>query len=340
MKEEDVKEVIESMTGEEPVVAEPESVDEVAEEARESDEDAVLAALDSSEEEVGVPAEEVEEPDDVDEAPVEEAVETNEPSREMEDALSVLRRDGFTAEDLETMPEAAVLRLAEHRRKVQGDVDRLLRDKAEAAATGEDDAEQTLEDSTETAKAEPTVELPSQVDLREAVTPIAEYLGLDEEGTDLLVKFQESAVKPLHELLAQQSEQFQAIGMQMLMQDVERARQGLEERFPQVSESGSENFGKVLTRMQAMYSDDYDTVDKLMEDAIAVEFSGEFRDAAQKVTEKIRKQQRNGLPEGSSSRPEPAATMSADDQEDRILELLDSDAPDRYERARALGGRR
>jgi hypothetical protein len=342
MKEEDVKEVIESMTGEESVVAEVEPTEEATEEVRESDEDAVLAALDSSEEEVGVPAEEVEEPEDIDEteASAEEAVETNELSREMEDALSVLRRDGFTAEDLETMPEGAVLRLAEHRRKVQGDVDRLLRDKAEAAATGEDDAEQTLEDSTETAKAEPTVELPSQADLREAVTPIAEYLGLDEEGTDLLVKFQQSAVKPLQDALDAQSQQFQAIGMQLLMQDVERARQGLEERFPQVSESGSESFGKVLTRMQAMYSDDYDTVDKLMEDAIAVEFSSEFRDAAQKVTAKIRKQQRNGLPETSSSRPESEVPLSADDQEDRILELLESDAPDRYERARALGGRR
>jgi hypothetical protein len=92
--------------------------------------------------------------------------------------------------------------------------------------------------------------------------------------------------------------------------------------------------------MQAMYSDDYDTVDKLMEDAIAVEFSSEFRDAAQKVTAKIRKQQRNGLPETSSSRPELEVPLSADDQEDRILELLESDAPDRYERARALGGRR
>ena len=126
----------------------------------------------------------------------------------------------------------------------------------------------------------------------------------------------------------------------MLMQDVERARQGLEERFHQVSDSGSEDFGKVLTRMQAMYSDDYDTVDKLMEDAIAVEFSGEFRKTAQKASDKIRKQQRNGLPQASSPSSEPEATMSADDQEDRILELLDSDAPDRFERARALGGRR
>ena len=337
MKEEDVKAVVDSIGGAEdapPVetVDPVESVDEVSdEEARSADEDAVLLALDADEDEIGVPYEETDEEDEEEEdAPVEEGAETNEPSAELDDAMSVLRRDGFTAEDLATMPEAAVMRLAEHRRKVQGDVDRLLREKSEADVTGEGDVEQTQEDSTETANAEPTVEAPSQADLLKAVTPIAEYLGLDEEGTDLLVKFQESAVKPLHDMLEAQSQQFQAIGMQMLMQDVERARQGLEERFHQVSDSGSEDFGKVLTRMQAMYSDDYDTVDKLMEDAIAVEFSGEFRKTAQKASDKIRKQQRNGLPQASSPSSEPEATMSADDQEDRILELLDSDAPDRF----------
>jgi len=340
MKEEDVQAVVESIGGLDVAETQSESADSHSDRIAEQEakEDAILATLDSAEEEVGVHAE----PEELDEE-VEEAVDAEEAqdvaSPEMEDAMGVLRRDGFTAEDLEGMGEDQVLRLATHRKKVQGDVDRLLRE-ARADAEGNDDDSQTQEDSGETATAEAPPEVPSQVDLRESVTPIAEYLGLDEEGTDLLVKFQESAMKPLQEKLDMQSQQFEAIGMQMLMQDVERARQGLEDRFPQVSDSSGEDFGKVLSRMQTMYSDDYDTVDKLMEDAIAVEFSGEFRETAQKASDSIRKQQRNGLPEATSSRPDPRAALSAEEREDRILEILESDEPDRYEKARALGGQR
>jgi len=340
MKEEDVQAVVESIGGSDVSETQSESADSHSDRIAEQEakEDAILETLDSAEEEIGVHADSEELDEEVEEAvDVEEAQDVASP--EMEDAMGVLRRDGFTAEDLEGMGEEQVLRLATHRKKVQGDVDRLLRE-ARADAEGNDDDSQTQEDSGETATAEAPSEVPSQVDLRESVTPIAEYLGLDEEGTDLLVKFQEGAMKPLQDALDAQSQQFQAIGMQMLMQDVERARQGLEDRFHQVSDSSSEDFGKVLTRMQAMYSDDYDTVDKLMEDAIAVEFSGEFRETAQKASDKIRKQQRNGLPEATSSRPDPRAALSAEEKEDRILEILESDEPDRYEKARALGGQR
>ena len=340
MKEEDVQAVVESIGGSDVSETQSESADSHSDRIAEQEakEDAILETLDSAEEEIGVHADSEELDEEVEEAvDVEEAQDVASP--EMEDAMGVLRRDGFTAEDLEGMREEQVLRLAPHPKKVQGDVDRLLRE-ARADAEGNDDDSQTQEDSGETATAEAPSEVPSQVDLRESVTPIAEYLGLDEEGTDLLVKFQEGAMKPLQDALDAQSQQFQAIGMQMLLQDVERARQGLEDRFHQVSDSSSEDFGKVLTRMQAMYSDDYDTVDKLMEDAIAVEFSGEFRETAQKASDEIRKQQRNGLPEATSSRPDPRAALSAEEKEDRILEILESDEPDRYEKARALGGQR
>ena len=340
MKEEDVQAVVESIGGSDVSETQSESADSHSDRIAEQEakEDAILETLDSAEEEIGVHADSEELDEEVEEAvDVEEAQDVASP--EMEDAMGVLRRDGFTAEDLEGMGEEQVLRLATHRKKVQGDVDRLLRE-ARADAEGNDDDSQTQEDSGETATAEAPSEVPSQVDLRESVTPIAEYLGLDEEGTDLLVKFQEGAMKPLQDALDAQSQQFQAIGMQMLLQDVERARQGLEDRFHQVSDSSSEDFGKVLTRMQAMSSDDYDTVDKLMEDAIAVEFSGEFRETAQKASDEIRKQQRNGLPEATSSRPDPRAALSAEEKEDRILEILESDEPDRYEKARALGGQR
>ena len=340
MKEEAVQAVVESIGGSDVSETQSESADSHSDRIAEQEakEDAILETLDSAEEEIGVHADSEELDEEVEEAvDVEEAQDVASP--EMEDAMGVLRRDGFTAEDLEGMGEEQVLRLATHRKKVQGDVDRLLRE-ARADAEGNDDDSQTQEDSGETATAEAPSEVPSQVDLRASVTPMAEYLGLDEEGTDLLVKFQEGAMKPLQDALDAQSQQFQAIGMQMLLQDVERARQGLEDRFHQVSDSSSEDFGKVLTRMQAMYSDDYDTVDKLMEDAIAVEFSGEFRETAQKASDEIRKQHRNGLPEATSSRPDPRAALSAEEKEDRILEILESDEPDRYEKARALGGQR
>jgi len=346
MKDEDVQAVVESIG--ESAVAEVESESTESQSDREAEvdakEDALLATLDSAEDEIGVRAEpeddagedSEEEPED---EPEEAPAETEEVSSELEDARGVLRRDGFTAEDLEGMKEEQVLRLAAHRRKVQGDIDRLLRE-AKGDATGDDNATQTQGESGESATAEATADSPPQVHLREAVTPIAEYLGLDEEGTDLLVRSHEIALKPLQDALAAQSQQFEAIGMTLLMQDVERARQGLVERFPQVSDSSSEDFQKVLGRMQTMYTDEYDTVDRLMEDAISVEFAGQFRETAQKASDTIRKQQRNGLPQAGGSRPEPEAALSSEEREDRVLEILESDDPDRFEKARALGSRR
>jgi len=350
MKDEDVQAVVESIG--ESAVAEVESESTESQSDREAEvdarEDALLATLDSAEEEIGVRADPEEEPeeepaeepeDEPEDEPEEAPAETEEVSSELEDARGVLRRDGFTAEDLEGMKEEQVLRLAAHRRKVQGDIDRLLRE-AKGDATGDDNATQTQGESGESATAEATADSPPQVHLREAVTPIAQYLGLDEEGTDLLVRSHEIALKPLQDALAAQSQQFEAIGMTLLMQDVERARQGLVERFPQVSDSSSEDFQKVLGRMQTMYTDEYDTVDRLMEDAISVEFAGQFRETAQKASDTIRKQQRNGLPQAGGSRPEPEAALSSEEREDRVLEILESDDPDRFEKARALGSRR
>ena len=48
------------------------------------------------------------------------------PIEEINDALAVLRRDGWSAKDLEGFDDERLMTIAAHRQKTQGDVDRLL----------------------------------------------------------------------------------------------------------------------------------------------------------------------------------------------------------------------
>ena len=298
------------------------------EKAQEAKEDALLEELDPGREEDG------------DAAPEPQAKqETKEPvnNEELSDAYTVLRRDGFQREDLESLDNEAILRLAEHRKKVQTDVDRLIREGKEQKQDGDTEAsEQTLEDS-EAAQpqAEATPDAPLTANLQEAAAPLAEYLGLDEEGKDLLIKSYEAVVAPV---LAQ----VQAMQSAQLQREVDEARADLVETYPQIADGEDENIQRVIGRMVQLYDPEAShipSVRELMEEAIGLEFREDFRKEAQSAQKVMKRYQRNGMPDSPKRQRTPAKEMTMEEREAAVLDMLESDIPDRVQRAREIGGR-
>ena len=126
-----------------------------------------------------------------------------------------------------------------------------------------------------------------------------------------------------------------------LKRDVEKARAGLAEKYPQVADPESEGVERVLSRMAKLYvqGETHDT-EALMEEAITLEFRDELSKEAKSAQKTIKRYQRNGLPDSPKrQRKAKDADMSQEEREDAILELLDGDHPDRLQRARELGGR-
>ena len=310
----------------------PEQPQEATVEQRE---DEVLMRLDGADEDA---VEEESQPEAVaDDQPVEQQPEQpeqaedtpKEASADLEDAWSILRRDGFDRADLAALSDEAILRLAAHRKKVQGDVDRML---SEAKKANEEVPEQSQAESDEPTTAEATSDQPEEDNLLGAARLFADHVGLDDEGTKLLAKSYEAIVQPF-------ASQLQQMQMQMAAMTVEAARRQLVDQYPQVADTNGEGWQKVVARMNKMSTEgSYDTVEQLMEDAIAFEFRDQYRSEAQSAQQQIRNLRTNGSP----SRPQgaaPEAVADADQLEDQILALLESDAPDRLQRARMLGGR-
>lgn len=303
---------------------------EAAQAEVEAREDAVLDELDPvSEDSDESPAKA--EPEPKAETEAKEGGEGSE-SSDLKDAYTVLRRDGFQPEDLEALGDETILRLADHRKKSQGDVDRLLHEAREPQT--DDDDKQTPEESDDgSQQAEATSDQPLEAHLQDAVKPFAEYLGLDEEGTGLLAKSYEAVIAPL-------AEEVRTLQMANLARDVEQARAGLAEEYPQVADPESDNVQSVLRRMAKLYvPGNGQSTEALMEEAIVLEFRDELSKEAKSANATIKRYQRNGLPDSPKRQRKPDKSLSVDEREDAILDMLDSDHPDRMQRAKEIGGR-
>ena len=318
---------VEAQKPAEPVAEDALGVAAEPEEAR-SNEDDVLMQIDSHEEEVGVAADTkpvVDLPDELKEE------QTEQPNADAVSAREVLKRDGWDESDLAGMDEAVLIKMAAHRRKVQQDVDRKLR---ERGASDSDDRDEETQSDPEPQPAEPTGQ-PETADLLTAIQPIAEHLGLDDEGTKLLASAHEAAVQPLYQVIEQ-------LHSQVLRMDIERARQGLSEQFPQLANTAGEDFQRVIKRMDELSdSGNYETIDGLMRAAVGMEFGSELADAAEAAQAQIRRQRTNGQMANVSTQPDKVARnkLSAEELEDQVLAILESDDPNRVEKARALSGR-
>ena len=254
------------------------------------------------------------------------------PSGDIDEALGILRRDGWSAQDLEGFDNERLITIAAHRQKSQGDVDRLLREAREAP----NEAAQTEPDDGLTA--EPASDTPVNAAINEAHNRYAEYLGLDESGRDLMVESQRAALGPMENIINEQREAIESMQSRMLYMDLEDARTSLVERFPQVGDPTDERFGNVLDKMAGLYGEGSDgNTASIMEEAILMEFREDLKGEAQAATKTLSNYRTNGQPDVRAGRAEATSPISSDERDDAVLRMLESSAPDRIERARAIG---
>jgi len=307
----------------------------VAEPTADEREDAYLMQIDGDDEDTTPePSDKAAEP----EAPAEEAADEEEPEKpstidtdELEEAWSVLRRDGFSKEDLAALSDEAISRLAAHRKKVQSDVDRMLNESKQPKDAEQPEQSQTEREEPTTAEA--TKRQPAEAHLQAAAKQFADYVGLDEKGAELLAESYSSLLKPLQD---------QVMAMQNFIanQQIESARVRLADRYPQVADTSSDDWNRVLTRMNKLYdTESHRDLGGLMEDAIAFEFRDQLKQEAESAKTQIRNLRTNGTPAKATGVSPEAPALSAEQIEDQVLALLESDAPDRVERARRLTGR-
>jgi hypothetical protein len=247
----------------------------------------------------------------------------------LEEAWGVLRRDGFSKDDLAALSDEAISRLAAHRKKVQTDVDRML---SEAKAKPEAE-EQSREVAEEPTTAEATQSNNLSDNLFQAAKVFADHVGLDDEGAKLLAQSYESLVGPMQK-------QIEMMQTYMGQHQIETSRARLAEKYPQVADASSEEYGRVIQRMNKLQANgEHTSVQALMEDAIAFEFRDQLRQEAESAKSTLRNFRNNGVSSKPNGTQPESPALSAEEIEDQVLALLESDAPDKVERARRLTGR-
>jgi len=280
--------------------------------------DKLLEALDSNEDEVGVPGQSVdnapvahEQVDDAEQEP-EKADETVEPTT-TESAISALKRDGISQEIIDKLTEEEVLELGGKRLKVQGDTDNAYRELGELKKSGE--SEQTSSDS-DSEVAEPA-EQPGEGQLENSVKPFADIFG--DDAAEALQIYSKTAVEPL----ATQLQAQQAMLEQMLL---DRSRDMLGDRFPQLSTD--DGYAKVADRMQNLVkTGQYNDINSLMSDAARIEFSDSANEAALDYQKKKMHQKSSGQMTLADHASTPSQAMTNDEREDKLLDALDNGMP-------------
>lgn len=256
-------------------------------------------------------------------------------SEQQEEALQILRRDGWDQADLEALPEERLIAIAEHRKKMQADVDRMLRDRQQPEA-----APETAEDS-EASTAEPNSDQPTiSANLEEQAKAFADYLGLDEDGASKLVQMQQSVVEPMQQVINQQQDMLQTVSQQIMFMDLERARTELVSDYPQIADVDGEGWDRVLNRMVTLYDDESSgerPTAQVMEDAILLEFRDDIAQQAKQTKQQVRNFRDDGLPTATRSNPEPRTYSTPEERQDAVLRMLESDDPNKVAKARAIG---
>lgn len=284
-------------------------------EIAETEADKLLEALDSSEDEVGVPGDSVdnepvahEQVSDAEQEP-EKADATVEPTT-TESAISALKRDGISQEIIDKLTEEEVLELGSKRLKVQGDTDNAYRELGELKKSGK--SEQTSSDS-DSEVAEPA-EQPGEGQLENSVKPFADIFG--DDAAEALQIYSKTAVEPL----ATQLQAQQAMLEQMLL---DRSRDMLGDRFPQLSTD--DGYAKVADRMQNLVkTGQYNDINSLMSDAARIEFSDSANEAALDYQKKKMHQKSSGQMTLADHASTPSQAMTNDEREDKLLEALDN----------------
>ena len=153
-----------------------------------------------------------------------------------------------------------------------------------------------------------------------------------------MVRSQMAALKPMQSVIEEQRSAIESMQSRMLYMDLESARTSLVERFPQIEDTDNDRWGNVLNRMATLYGEgtDRDTVG-VMEDAVLLEFREDLKGEAQAASKSLKSYRDNGQPDVRASRVESTSPISSDERDDAVLQMLESSAPDRIEKARAIG---
>lgn len=253
-------------------------------------------------------------------------------SDNVESAMAVLRRDGWTADDLEALPEERLIAIAEHRKKIQADVDRKLRERS-----SESKDEQTAEDSDERV-AEPTSDQPRSVDLDGQLDELADYLGLDDSGKQLLVEWQNQTLAPVNAIVNETKQAMADLQQRIFMSDLVGARSHVVGKYPIVENANDEQWASIMDRMTKMVESGTDqTLAEMMEDAVLLEFQGQITEAVKSNTERIRNLRDVGMPDTQPRHQTAPVYGTPEERQDAVLRILESDDPDKYRRARAIG---
>lgn len=199
------------------------------------------------------PADEMDETDEEPAAPVDARADVTK-------AIGVLRRDNVpddVIDSLMTNP-AKLLAWAEKAGKRQRDIDERMRGSK---------AEPEAKDTPENPKADPTGQPAHDPDLAELVRPFAEEMG-SEHATETLTRFAEHIQRTTLDKVLPGLQGLSTMVETIL---VERARDGLRERFPQVADEG--NWSKIQERaMLLSKSGGYSDPATLFRDAARIEF--------------------------------------------------------------------
>lgn len=176
----------------------------------------------------------------------------------------------------------------------------------------------------------------SEQDISRLVQPLAEALGLDADGAKVLTKFQQDLIAPI----AQRAELASARATQA---QLDAARSELGERFPEVRE-GSDSYEAVIRKMANMDNGDYSSIRDLMRDAAEIQSLPRIKAEAAAAKEEARiaraelKNQKSAGQLVTETRVETPEPRTDDDKMSEVLDMLESNEPDRRERARGISG--
>ena len=256
---------------------------------------------------------------------------------EYADALTAVMRAGLTIEDAKLLPPERVLALAEHQAKIQADLDRRFRESGSSGDATSNDGDP--EGTPAVAEATPG----SPPDFEKLASPpqeLVDALALDGEGTKLLADWQKQAVAPLARQNQQLHTELSGLHQELIGMQAETARIQLQEQFPQLADTNTPEFGRVVERMKRLQSSgQYSNVRQLMEDSASVEFAGDLKDQASAAKDRIDRLKDGGQPTPPSGKDHHDERRAAPgDIDDQMLIALEEGNDAEVQRLKRLQG--
>lgn len=256
-------------------------------------------------------------------------------------AMANLRRDGWQTEHLATLPPQVVVQMGTVRGKVQGDMDSAYSELVEFRnGSGLTPGERTGDARTTQRPPESNGVDPQAA----AIAAYAQRHGLDEAAAANLTNFVSTQTAPMqteiqaqNDRLAQTAATSEATAKSLLKLEARNSRGELADRFPVLRDPAS--YQRVMTRMDRMMDTPgsaYADVSTLMEDATVLEFGQQMAMQARQTLQTARVQGQP-MPVTDVQAP-PAPRVSMDQMQSSVLDMLESQAPDRYQQAVVMGG--